>query len=101
VKAVVTRSRLAPPSHTTTWDLQAILDCIFATNCVENILHWCAAARAYERDLAREALELRRPSAPLAPSAWRAPTIVLQRFGENALNVTRNVKDRLAEIAPS
>jgi copper/silver efflux system protein len=27
--------------------------------------------------------------------------IVLQRFGENALNVIRNVKDRLAEIAPS
>jgi hypothetical protein len=25
----------------------------------------------------------------------------LQRFGENALNVIRNVKDRLAEIAPS
>src|SRR5947209_9285259 len=27
--------------------------------------------------------------------------IVLQRFGENALEVIRNVKDRLAEIAPS
>ena len=27
--------------------------------------------------------------------------IVLQRFGENALSVIRNVKDRLAEIAPS
>jgi Cu(I)/Ag(I) efflux system membrane protein CusA/SilA len=27
--------------------------------------------------------------------------IVLQRFGENALNVIRNVKDRLAEIVPS
>jgi Cu(I)/Ag(I) efflux system membrane protein CusA/SilA len=27
--------------------------------------------------------------------------IVLQRFGENALKVIRNVKDRLAEIAPS
>ena len=27
--------------------------------------------------------------------------IVLQRFGENALAVIRNVKDRLAEIAPS
>src|SRR5258708_22157375 len=27
--------------------------------------------------------------------------IALQRFGENALSVIRNVKDRLAEIAPS
>ncbi len=27
--------------------------------------------------------------------------IVLQRFGENALSVIRNVKDRIAEIAPS
>jgi Cu/Ag efflux pump CusA len=27
--------------------------------------------------------------------------IALQRFGENALAVIRNVKDRLAEIAPS
>ena len=55
------------------------------------------------KDVARVELtpDERRGIAELDGEGEVVSGIALQRFGENALSVIQNVKDRLAEIAPS